>query len=299
MQVFAVLVANLVKPPPSTVASGKRGPASNKYALELDGRHCGWLTDLAGGMSVGELGSAARYDELTLRCWPAMPLGFYQWVARSFAEGPAGADGLLQLADDDFRELSRLRWSDGVVTEFATSAIDLAVPELMKVMLKFSPRTTQRGEPSPVAPSELNGAALDTRWPAPAGPPGLQIDGLEEACCHFKRIEGLAIRQRVRRAPGRCEREAGISAAPLVVTLPEAKAQGFVRWLEACEAGKSNGRAATLVIGAPTVGFTVALGGLRPARIDEVAVDGDDPRRRDLRVELRARDVAFALAQGK
>jgi hypothetical protein len=299
MQDIAVLVADLVKPPSAPVASSKRGPASNKYALELDGRHCGWLTDLAGAVSVGELGQAARYEELTLRCWPAMPRSFFQWVVRSFAAELAGADGLLQLADDDFRELSRFRWTAGVVTEFATSAIDLAAPELMKMVVKFSPRTTQRGEPSRISPPELGGAALDTRWPAPAGVPALHVDGLEEACCHLKRIEGLAIRQRVRRVPGRCELETGVTAAPLIVTLPEAKGQGFVRWLEACEAGRSNGRAATLVLGAASVGFTVALQGLRPARIEEVAVDGDDPRRRDLRVELRARDVAFALAHGK
>lgn len=295
-----MLVANLVKPPPPLTASGKRGPTSNKYALELDGRHCGWLTDLAGAIVVGELGTASRFEELTLRSWPAMPRGFYQWVVRSFGPEPVGVDGLLQLADEDFRELSRLRWSGGVVTEFATTAIDLVAIEATKIVLKFSPRTTQRGEPSKVSPPELGGAALDTRWPASSGLPSLQIDGLEEACSNLKRIEGLTIRQRVRRGPGRCEREApGVTSGPLIVTLAEAKAQGFVRWLEACEAGRSNGRAATLAIGAANVGFTVALGGLRPARIEAAPDAGDDPRRRDVRVELRARDVAFALAQTK
>lgn len=299
MQGVAVLVADLVKPPPSsTHSAGRRGPTSNKYALELDGRHCGWLTDLAGAIAVGELGAASRFEELTLRSWPGMPRGFYQWVARSFAAEPHAADGLLQLADDDFRELSRLRWSGGVVTEFATTAIDLVAVEAMKIVLKFSPRTTQRGEPSRVSPPELSGPALDTRWPSSSGLPTLQIDGLEEACCGLKRIEGLSIRQRVRRAPGRCEREGGVTVGPLVVTLAEVKAQGFVRWLEACEAGRSNGRAGSLVIGAASVGFTVGLQGLRPVRIDEVPGSGDE-RRRDVRVELAARDVAFALAQGK
>mgnify|MGYP006992418928 CR=1 FL=1 len=82
--------------------------------------------------------------------------------------------------------------------------------------------------------------------------------------------------------------------------LPETKGQGFRRWLEACEAGKSNGRTATLLLGSPAVGFTIALHGVRPVRIDDLAAsDSDDPRRRDLRVELKTRDIAFALAPGK
>lgn len=300
MQSIAVLVANLVKQPPPVVLASRRGPTSNKYALELDGRHCGWLTDLAGAVSVGEVGTIGRYDELTLRSWPAMPRSFYQWVMRSFGPEMTGSDGLLQLADDDFRELSRLRWTSGVVTEFATTPIDLVAVEATKVILKFSPRATQRGEPSRIAPPELGGAALDTRWPMASGLPALHVDGLEEACCHLKRIEGVAVRQKLRRAPGRCERETGVTADPIFVTLPEAKGQGFVRWLEACEAGRSQGRAATLTLGAAGVGFTVAFHGMRPVRIEEVvATGGEEPRRRDLRVELHARDVAFALAQGK
>ncbi len=285
------------------IAPTRRGRSSNRYAVELEGRPSGWLTDLAGAASGGELGSpTGRYEELTLRCWPAMPRGFYEWVVRSFAAQPEGRDGLLVLADDNDRELSRLRWMGGVVTEFATTAIDAAALEMAKVALKFSPQRSQRGE---ALGPDLPPAALETRRPQPASMPGLQIDGLEEVCCHIKRIEGLVVRQRVRRSLAEggltVEREApGIYTSPLVVTLPEGKGQGFMRWREACEAGKSNGRTATMVLGSPSVGFTVVLHGVRPVRIDELpAADSDDPRRRDLRVELKARDVAFALAPGK
>lgn len=286
---------------PLVIAPSKRGRASNRYAVELDGRPAGWLTDLAGAAVGGELGSSAgRYEELTLRCWPAMPRSFYQWVLRSFGAEPEGSDGLLVLADDADRELSRLRWMGGVVTEFATTAIDAASLETAKVCLKFSPQRSQRGEA--LGPA-LAGAATETRRPFPAAMPVLQIDGLEEACSHISRLEGLVIRQRIRRVledgPPRVEREAqGIYTSPLVLTVPESKAWGFTRWLEACEAGKSNGRTATMMLGAPGVGFTVALQGVRPVRIDELPGD-DDPRRRELRVELKAREVAFALAPGK
>lgn len=288
--------------PSNTNAPGKRGRPSNRYAVELDGKHSGWLTDLAGAAAAGELGSADRFEELTIRCWPAMPRAFYQWVLRSFAPVPEPSDGLLVLADDSDRELSRLRWLGGVVTEFATTAIDAAASDNAKLALKFTPRLSQRGEA--LGPA-LSPAAADTRRPVPAAMPELQIDGLEEVCGHIKRFEGLVVRQRIRRVVGdhgtTIERDApGIYTSPLVLTLPDTKGQAFRRWLEACEAGKSNGRTATLMLGAPSVGFTVALQGVRPVRIDDMAAsDSDDPRRRDLRVELRARDVAFALAPGK
>lgn len=289
--------------PPLLIAPGKRGRSSNKYALELDGRPCGWLTDLSGATAGGELGSpAGRYEELAIRCWPAMPRAFFQWILRSFAHQPEASDGLLVLADDSDRELSRLRWLGGVVTEFATTAVDVSASEAAKLSLKFSPRLSQRGEQ--LGP-QLAPAVVETRRPLPVAMPKLEIDGLEELCCHIKRIEGLVVRQKIRRVPGDhavlLEREAqGIYTSPLVLTLPEPKGQGFRRWLEACEAGKSNGRTATLVLGSPAVGFTVALHGVRPVRIDDLAAsDSNDPRRRDLRVELRTRDIAFALAPGK
>jgi hypothetical protein len=304
--IHALAVLALPADPPLFIAPGKRGRTSNKYSIELDGRHCGWLTDVSGAAAGGELGqTAGRYEELTVRCWPAMPRGFFQWVLRSFAATPEASDGLLVLADDSDRELSRLRWLGGVVTEFATTAIDIASAESAKLALKFSPRLSQRGE---ALGPELAPAVVDIRRPLPAAMPIFQVDGLEEACSHIKRFEGLVVRQRVRRASGdqgvqgvQLEREAqGIYTSPLVLTLPESKGQGFRRWLEACEAGKSNGRTATLLVGAASVGFTLALHGVRPVRIDDLAAaDSDDPRRRDLRVELRARDIAFALAPGK
>lgn len=289
--------------PSLSIAPGKRGRTSNRFSIELDGRPAGWLTDLSGASAGGELGSpAGRYEELSLRCWPAMPRAFFQWVMRSFAPQPEASDGLLVLADDSDRELSRLRWLGGVVTEFATTAVELSTTETAKLALKFSPRLSQRGEQ--LGP-ELAPTVVETRRPLPVTMPKLEIDGLEEVCCHIKRIEGLVIRQKIRTSSGDqgtapLRESQGIYTSPLVLSLPEPKGQGFRRWLAACEAGNSNGRTATLLLGGPAVGFTIALHGVRPVRIDDLAAsDSDDPRRRDLRVELKTRDIAFALAPGK
>lgn len=287
----------MVKTPPS-----KRGPTSNKYALELHGQHCGWLTDVSGALTVSELGSAGRvgrYEELTLRCWPGMPHEFYAWVARSLAGELAPASGEVILADDGNAEMSRLSFEGGVITELAVASYEYGFRDNLKLELKFSPQRSRRS----YAGGYIGGEAVETRQPLPATDPELHIDGLEEACSQVRRIEGLTIRQRIERAApgdtGGVHRLGPPTVGRFALVLAENKALGFVRWLEACEQGRSNGRAASLTLGAPAVGFTVVLPQVRPARIVEEGEAAGEGRRRELRVELEARGVEFAFAPAR
>lgn len=282
-----------------TSAAQKRGPTSNKYALELQGRHCGWLTDVAGALAVGEVGGASRgprYEELALRCWPGMPEAFYRWVAASLGDEPCAQDGELVLADDGFSEVSRLRFVGGVITELALPVHEAGEAERTKVRVKFSPLSSRRTYDE----GYIHGQALDTRKPALATEVALHIDGLEEACSQVRRIEGPLIRQRIERVRGdegvRVRRVGPLQVDPLALTLPEGKAHGFQRWLQSVEAGRSNGRAASVSFGLPSVGFTVELLQVRPTKIAELPSAGDEPRRPDLRVELAVRAVRFAFA---
>ncbi|MDC0675642.1 hypothetical protein [Nannocystis radixulma] len=281
-------------------APSKRGPTSNKYALELDGKPCGWLTDVSGALAVGELGGDRkpdRYEELTLRCWPGMPHDFYAWVAASMAGQPSPVRGEVILADDGNAEMSRLSFGGGVITELALASYEYGFRDSLKLSLKFSPHTSRRS----YSGGHLGGEAIEARRPLPATDPELHIDGLEEACSQVRRIEGLLIRQRIERPSGEeglrvVHRVGPTAVGRLALVLAENKALGFTRWLEAVESGRSNGRAATLTLGAPAVGFTVVLQQVRPARIIEEPGDVGDSRRRELRVELDARGVEFAFA---
>lgn len=279
--------------------ASKRGPTSNKYALELHGKHSGWLTDVSGALAVGELGGTGRpgrYEELTLRCWPGMPHEFYAWIAGSMAGELEPARGGLILADDAGTEMSRLNFDGGVITEVSLASYEYGFKDSLKLGLKFSPFTSRRT----YAGGTIGSEAAVARWPLPATDPELHIDGLEEACSQVRRIEGLTIRQRIERANGddgvHVHRIGPPIVGQLALVLAENKALGFSRWLQAVEAGRSNGRAATLTVGTPAVGFTVVLQQVRPARIVEEPGDGGDGRRRELRVELEARGVEFAFA---
>ena len=281
----------------------KRGPTSNKYALELSGRHSGWLTDVAGALTVGELGGEGRngrYEELTLRCWPGMPRGFFEWIAGSLAGGPRGEDGEVILADDGYSEMSRLSFVAGVVTELSLTPYEHVLRDSVKLGLKFSPQSSRRS----YAGGYLAGEAIDARRPMAPTDPALHIDGLEEECSQLRRIEGFTVRQRIERAVGdaglETRRVGAVTVAPLSVVLAENRAHGFVRWLQAVEAGRSNGRAASLTLGLASVGFTIVLHQVRPVKITEEPAAGDaESRRRELRVELSVRGVEFAFAPAR
>ncbi|MDC0720804.1 hypothetical protein [Nannocystis bainbridge] len=282
-------------------APSKRGPTSNKYALELDGKPCGWLTDVSGAFTSGELGGPVRidrYEELTLRCWPGMPHELYAWVAASMtASRPTPVRGQVILADDGTAEMSRLSFAGGVVTELSLASYEYGFRDSLKLGVKFSLHGSRRSYNG----GHLGGEAIEARRPLPATDPELHIDGLEEACSQVRRIEGLTIRQRIERPPGddglhTVRRVEPPTVGRLALVLAENKALGFTRWLEAVQAGRSNGRAATLTLGAPAVGFTVVLQQVRPARIVDEPGDIGDSRRREVRVELDARGVEFAFA---
>lgn len=283
-----------------TTTPNKRGPTSNKYALALQGRHCGWLTDVAGALAVGELGGegrSGRYEELALRCWPGMPEAFYRWVVASLADPPEAQDGELVLADDGFSEISRLGFRAGVVTELSLPEHEAGLADRTKLRVKFSPQSMRRSYHD----GYISGEAVDTRKPAPATEVALHIDGLEEASSQVRRIEGLAVRQRVERVradEGVLVRRVGpLQIDPLHVILAENRAHGFVRWLQSCEAGKSNGRVATLALGLASVGFTLELSQVRPMRItEEPGAEAEDGRRKEVRVVLGIRAVRFAFA---
>jgi hypothetical protein len=278
--------------------ANKRGSTSNKYALVLRDHHAGWLTDVAGALAVGDIGGEGngRYEELALRCWPGMPREFYAWVAESFAAQPATRDGDVVLADDGDSEVSRLSFQGGVVTELLLPPYEPALRDSVKIGLKFSPRASKRS----YSGGHLDGETLDLRRPAPPTDVELQIDGLEEACSQVRRIEGLTIRQaieRARREAGTAVRRTGApSVTPLTIVLAEAKAQGFVRWHEACQSGRSDGRAATLTLGLQAVGFTIVLRQVRPVSVVEEPNDGGEGRRREVRIELTARGAEFMFA---
>jgi hypothetical protein len=281
--------------------ANKRGSTSNKYALVLRGLHAGWLTDVAGALAVGELGGegSGRYEELVLRCWPGMPREFFEWVAESFAAQPGTRDGDVILADDGDSEVSRMAFQGGVVTELQLPPFEPGLRDIVKIGLKFSPRASKRT----YAGGHLGGETLDLRRPTAPTDVELHIDGLEEACSQVRRIEGLTIRQvidRSRREEGTPVKRTGApSVTPLTIVLAESKAQGFERWLEACQSGRSDGRAATLTLGSQAVGFTLVLRQARPISIIEEPGDGSEGRRREVRIVLAARGAEFMFAPAR
>ena len=287
--------------------SSKRAAEGNKYAVEIGGAFAGWLSDVSGATACGAMETGpsgrvrSRRDEIVCACWPAMPRPFFEWIARSFADPIAGADGSIALVDPGGDLLSQMLFDEAVVTGLTVPAIDKVTRDAAKLGFKFSPgrvrQSYRRGQR--VAP-----AAQAERAPPPPLDHRLEIDGLAEECSFIARFEALTIVQSIAALPGEHLRRAGPPVAtPLKVVLPESKARGFVQWAERAPRGAATQRTATLTLGAPEVGFSVVLHNLRLVKLtyEDTTLDGDGPARlkRDVKVELLGTSVGFCFLPGK
>lgn len=287
----------------------KRGAASNKYVVELDGVFAGWLADVAGATACGdvETGPAgrrySRRDELVCRCWPGMPQPFYAWIERSFGDPLLASDGALALVDPGGHQLSRMLWQEGVVTSLTVPATDAECREDAKVTLTLSPSATRHTHRRA---QRIPSAAEECREPAPATDLRLEIDGLAEECHFIRRIEALTIAQSIAFVPGQgLVREGAVTAGPLTVVLPEHRAQGFFQWQSRMGPDAVSQRIATVTLGTVEVGFSVVLHNLRLLEVTPIEGptfgEGEAPvkARRDVRVVMGASAVGFVFLPGK
>lgn len=293
----------MVRQPP------KRGAASNKYVVELDGVFAGWLSDVAGATACGdvETGPAgrrySRRDEMICRCWPGMPQAFYAWIERSFGDPLLASDGALALVDPDGQQLSRMLWQEGVVTSFTVPTTDAECRDDAKVSLTLSPSATRHTHRRA---QQVPAAAQESREPAPATDLRLEIDGLAEECHFIRRVEALTISQSIVFVPGQglC-REGRARASALAVVLPEHRAQGFFQWQGRMGPDAVSQRIATVTLGTEEVGFSVVLHNLRLCEVTRLegptAGEGEGPQRvrRDVRVVMEGGAVGFVFLPGK
>jgi phage tail-like protein len=237
---------DLLADPLAAPQADRRGNAAGKYALELDGVMAGWLHSAEGGHATSEVVTekigpdqlqkkhiaGVKYEDITLSVGLGMSQPFYEWIKATLSHQYSRKSGAIITCDFNDREVSRLEWSNALITEVGFPALDAASKDTAKITIKISPEssrlTTNRGGASPArgASSKAQKTWLPSNF-------RLQIPNVD--CTHVNTIEAITVKQRVTgNAAGEMrnyqKEPASVEVPNLVITLPESQAQGFMTW---------------------------------------------------------------------
>lgn len=218
--------------------------ATAKFGLELDGSFAGWIQSVDGGSAVGDVVTekvgadgfakkhigAIKYEDITVNCGTGMSKAFYQWIQDTLTLQPKPKAGAVIESDQSARELSRLEFSNALLSEVDLPALDATSRATAKMTVKFSPEFTRTKKGSGAA---IKFDIVADKWRTSDFK--LKIDGLADATSRALKIEAITIKQKiVENAVGETrdvqKQPAGVDFSDLVVTVPDSHAQSFYDW---------------------------------------------------------------------
>jgi tail tube protein gp19 len=231
-----------------------RGFPPGHFLLELDGAPAGDLKNIQGGGAVADVISDkagadhivhkhvgnVRYEDIVLTCGSGLSKAFYDWVDQASGMQGGRKDGAV-IVFEGGKEISRLNWSLGQITEIDFPALDAASNDSFSMTTKISPertRSVQGAGGAAVSMPRKNVLSSSFR---------LTIDGLEEACRHVSRIEPISIAFKMRSQDlggirGYSQSELwNVDSGNLAITLTESKAKGFNDWFQDFVINGNNG----------------------------------------------------------
>jgi phage tail-like protein len=291
-----------------------RGYPTEKYALEIDGVLMGWVDSVSGGNAVADVvtekpGSDSvqrkhignvKYEEITVTVGADMSKQFYQWIQNSFDRKYTRKSGSIIAADYNYKETSRLSFTNAMITEVSMPALDAASKDAAKMTIKFMPEVTQRKKGS----GNTVNLARDQKMWLPANF-RLRIDGLDEATSRVNKIEAITIKQTVV-APAvgdtrDYQQEATMVEVPnLVITLDEPDAWSLYDWQDDFVIKGNNGqekeKGGTLEYLAPDLKetlFTLKFGHLGIFKIAPDKMEAGSESIRRVKAEMYCEEVRF------
>ncbi len=299
-------------------ARRERGSTGDKHALELDGVVVGWLESVEGGDATADVVTervgpdhvqrkhlaGVKYEDVTVTCGAGMSSAFYQWVRDSLDRRYTRRNGAIRTADTRSRELSRLNFTNALISEVGFPALDAASKDALTMTIKFAPEYTRIVRPERgglIKPGPGKGA--QKKW-LPANF-RIRIDGLEEACARVSQIEALVIKQKVtERAIGDVrdyqKEPATVEIPNLVITLPESHAKPVYDWHEDFVIRGNNSddkeKGGTLEYLAPNLTdalFTLTFKGLGIFRLTPVKVESGREQIRRVKAEMYCEEMKF------
>jgi len=295
-----------------------RGYVAGKYGIEVDGINAGWVWSVEGGQAeadvvVEKMGpdhlqrkhiGNVKYTPIKVTCGTGMSKAFYQWIQDSFDHKHTRKNGAIVAANYDYKEHSRLTFTNALVTEIGMPALDAASKDAAKMTIAFDPEycrttTTDGGK----AVGGATKADVQKKW-LPANFK-LRIDGMDEACSRVNKIEALVVKQKVvENAVGELrdyEKEAASVEIPnLVITFPESHAKCFYDWHESFvirgENGQDKEKGATLEYKTPDhkeTLFTLTFSNLGIFKLTPDKVEAGNEQIRRVKAEMYCEDIKF------
>ncbi|MDO8751617.1 MAG: phage tail protein [Dehalococcoidia bacterium] len=304
----------------AAITTDNRSYAVGRYALELDGQFAGWLNSAEGGNATADVINEPagpdyivrkhigqpQYEDIIIQVSAGMSEAFYKWIDASFNKNYSRKDGAIVAADFNYKEQSRLTFTDALITEIGFPALDAASKDPAYMTIKFAPETTKRvpskgGTVGGAAAGK--GAAVQKKW-LPANF-RLKIDGLDQPTSKVNKIEALVIKQKVTENPVGEARDAQIELAHLefpnlVITLAEAYADPFYDWHDdfvikgnSAEANEKNGTLEVLTPNLQDVLFTLTFKSLGIFNVATEKGDAGAEAIKRVKAEMYVEEMTF------
>lgn len=307
-------------------AGGSRTYTAGRFAIELDGIMAGWLHSAEGGHATSDVVTEkigpdqmqkkhignVKYEDLTLACGTGMSKAFYEWITGFIAGRNMRKNGAIVTCDYNYNEISRLEFSNALITEFGMPALDAASKDAAKMTIKFQPEFT-RMQAKTGGATKAGGTAktllapkVQKKW-LPSNF-RLQIDGLD--CTKVNKVEAITVKQKVVGNPvggtqAYQKEGTSVESPNLVITLPEANAAGFLNWHQQFVAsGKNNkasektGQLAYLTEDLSETLFTLNFHGLGIFKVTHDKREAHNEQVARVKAEMYCEEIQFRYGAG-
>lgn len=296
-----------------------RSSVAGKYGLEIDGINAGWVMSAEGGHATSDvvqekLGpdhiikkhiAGVKYEDISISVGTGMSKGFYGWMKDSFDHKYSRKNGAIIAADYGYKELSRLTFTNALITEVGFPALDAASKDAAKMTIKFSPeytrQTLSKGGGGTIANKYANKQDVQKKW-LPSNF-RLKIDGLD--CTKVNKVEAITVKQKVVENPVGELRDyqkepAHLEIPNLVVTFPESHSDEFYKWHEDFVIKGNNGddkeKGGSLEFLTPNLSevlFTVTFEHLGIFKCTPEKVEAGSENIRRIKAEMYCEDMKF------
>lgn len=301
-------------------ATDRRSYTAGKYAVELDGVMAGWVQSVEGGHATSDVVTekigndplqkkhiaGVKYEDITVNCGVGMSRGFYEWIRASLDRQYPRKNGAIAVCDYDSKEISRLEWTQGLISEVGFPALDAASKDAAKMTVKITPESTRsvKGSGRIAAAAKLQ--AAQKKW-VPANF-RLQIGTLD--CTRVNKIEALTIKQKVVENPvgemRNYQKEPANAEVPnLAITLPEEHAAAFDAWHKSfviqgkdSQGSKKNGQLDYLTPDLREVLFTLTFKNLGIFKLTPEKTEAGSENIRRVRAEMYCEEIRFSYGSG-